>query len=123
MNEYYNLYIKYNITNYYEKYYDDATDISSTIRKMVNSFLNGMNVYNVFLLSEFLLKSVLNDIVYKVKIPGFLYSWFTYEPIICINNSKLTCEVLAIPIHGDIVYYKFPSKHKIFELLAQEELL
>jgi hypothetical protein len=72
---------------------------------------------------EFTVKAFINDVFYKSKIPGFLYSWFTYEPRICMNDSHITCEVLAIPIRDDIVYYKFPSKHKIFEILAKEELL
>jgi hypothetical protein len=123
LDNYYDLYIKYNITNLRDTHYKDVTNVTDTIQKVFPSFVKGVNIWTFLLLIEFTAKMAINEFFYKTQIPGFLLYWFTYEPRISIKDSKLTCEVLSIPIKDNIVYYKFPSKHKLLEFLSQEELL
>ena len=81
------------------------------------------HAYFTSLIMEYFIKDLGNDFLYKSKIPSFLVMWFTYEPRIMIIDNKLTCEVLTVPIRDGIVYYKFPSKHKVFEFLSQQNLI
>ena len=131
LDDYYHLHMNYSQINLYNIYYKDIFNSSHAFTKIIDAnpmklshnatFLQ--HAYFTSLIMEYFIKDLSNDFLYKSKIPSFLVMWFTYEPRIMIIDNKLTCEVLTVPIRDGIVYYKFPSKHKVFEFLSQQNLI
>lgn len=122
LDTYYYLNMVYNFTEI-DIHSTDYANISHTALKLTSHILRGFNISTFYLLFEIIIKGVTNKIIENMHIPVVIYTWFNYEPRIYIQNKKLECEVLCIPIKDNIVYYKFPSKHKIFEFLIQKNLL
>ena len=123
LNVYYNLNLNYNITRVELNKTIDIMNTKDTMQKIIKHFMTGFNIWNFYLFLEFIIKEITNDFFISVQKPGLLFTWFTYEPQIYIKNKRIECEVLAIPIKDNIVYYKFPSKHKMMEFLVQHDLL
>jgi hypothetical protein len=128
LDHYYGLDVEYNFTDYRDIYYRDWTNSSYTAQKIMESFMAGFTLMNMLLFVDFIMKEFVNEFIYKMQIPWFLFQWFTYEPKInktqdSFGRDRVSCEILSIPIRDNIVYYKMPSKHKIFEFLGQEDLL
>lgn len=118
LNQYFDLNINYNITNLRDIHYYDYLNSTDTVIKIAKNFMKGATPLNLYLITEFFIKDIINEFIYRLKIPFLLIQWFTYEPRMSINNSTLYCEVLSVPIRDQIVYYKFPSKNKMFEFLC-----
>lgn len=123
LNTYYHLNIAYNYTLInFDKHFDylNSTD---TVVKISSRFLKGIDVFTFYLFVEFFIKEFTNELLSTVQIPQILYKWFTYEPSVYIQNKTLVSEVICIPIKDNIVYYKFPNKHIIFDFLMRTENL
>jgi hypothetical protein len=123
LDTFYNLNLVYNYSIIELNNNRDYMNITQTMVKFINNFMIGNSLKSFFLLFEFIIKGIINDFITTIQKPKILLNWFNYEPKIYVKNNKMECEIIGIPIKDNIIYYKFPSKHKIFEFKIKKKFL
>lgn len=120
LDDYYFLNMKYNITNLSNRYRKDFFSIGDTISNIIKYYTR-FNVFLVFYyFCEFYIKVFLNEYFFKIQLPFIIYQWYKCEPKLNNTNSSIVCDVFSVSMQDNIVYYKFPSKNKIFEFILKQ---
>jgi hypothetical protein len=120
LDDYYFLNMKYNVTSLSKRYDNDYFLIGNTIANIVKCYFN-INIFLIiYYLCEFTVKVFIEELFFKMKLPFIVFEWLKVEPNICVNNSSVICEVFSVSTQDNIVYYKFPSKNKMFSYLLRE---